>query len=233
MVWCLLRKITEGGFRASFFVAFWLVLTPFSSANAHFSDYIFVRFSLDEQRNLVGLDVWLDYRENPFIDTREEAHAILEEELIWQLGKEDTILLTLPDLLPDDFIWREVSRLPEDCPAPPAEEGEQHQFLHASADFLERSPVSGAISLLIPTESSQAAIVWLMDRESLRSDSLSFSSAEEVMMLLAGDFTPFFLVEETGRGKLGWLIAGAVAGGIICWLAFRRFVRRRSLHANQ
>ncbi len=226
------KRVTEGGFRASFFVVLWSALACVSSAHGHFSDYIFVRFSLDGERRIVGLDLWLDYQENPFIDTREEAHEILEEELIWQLEEQEG-LLALSDLLPDDFAWQEVLRLPDDCPAPPAEEGEAHRFLHASLDFADQNPGPGSISLLIPTESSQAAIVWLMDRELLASDSLSVSSAEEVMMLLAGDFTPSFPFVESKTWVRGVSISGLFGFGLLGLFVLWRIARRRRLHANQ
>lgn len=152
------------------FALFLLLLSPPREAWAHGSEYVYARLVLGGEPRL---EVSLEYNDNPIVDSRERARAILEQELVLRTDGRPYNLASLVA----KAVWGEATIFPQTAPVPVPEPGDgvDHRLLTVSI------PLTGAFALSVPSGSEQAVIYWVDD---------GGDDPPRWKILLAGDTSP-------------------------------------------
>jgi len=140
---------------------------------AHGSEYVYARLVLGEQPRL---EFSLEYNDNPIVDSRDQAKAILERELLIHSGGRDSDLSGLADA-----VWGEAAEFPQTAPVPvplPGD-GQDHRLLTVAV------ALSGPFHLSLKKGSEQAVIYWVDD---------GTAAPPRWQILLAGDISPHVIL---------------------------------------
>ncbi len=179
-------------------------------AFGHGSEYVYAKLIVNEPPNHAVLELSLEYRDNPIVESREQARSILEHDLVVRSGQRQA---HVGDLRTN---WSDRSHFDVSAPVPvpSASESEEHQLLCVRIDL---SPFAGeALRLSVVKGSEQAVVFWIHEpRESV---------PPKWKVLLAGDETPEIPLPELPDRKPHWLlyVIPVIALGL-AWQLRRKF----------
>ena len=143
---------------------------------AHGSEYVYARLVLGSKPRL---EVSLEYRDNPLVDSKEQARGILERELIVRAAGHESDLGSFNGKLAPNpaVVWGEATTFPRSAPVPVPEPGDgtEHRLITASLEVAENFELS------VKASSEQAVIYWIDDGQ---------PGPPKWTILLAGDTSP-------------------------------------------
>ncbi len=153
-----------------------LILAAPASLLAHGSEFLGVKLRVATTRELT-LELTADYGENPMISSRDEAEAVLRNQLEAEVGGTFAPISQLSTLALEDR-----DKPDESSPLPTDTSGAPHQLL--TAVWRWNPPTEAAqVRFRVPADVKCTAVFWL-DEPGVAPDQRKWS------MLIGGDVTP-------------------------------------------